>query len=240
MFLDVDKQLKVNITHSHTKTVLAEQRFHSSSKIFEVKNFLCKKYGTLPEYMKLKLLKKDQQPIFIIDEEKCLGDFSVEDYDTIHVIDSNPNSVMVQNNFDDVSTVNKYEISEVDYEKRNDTVRKFRQKLAKDPDYLKMIQENKGNNYEEEASKIELNSRCQLGDGISRGEVKFVGLVIGYGYGFYVGVKLDEPTGDNDGTYKGKKYFDCDPKYGCFVRPDYLQCGDFPPIDVFNELEDEI
>jgi tubulin-folding cofactor B len=26
--------------------------------------------------------------------------------------------------------------------------------------------------------------------------------------GFWVGVQLDEPTGDSDGSVKGKKYFD--------------------------------
>ena len=103
-----------------------------------------------------------------------------------------------------------------------------------------MIKENKGNTYEEEAEKIEMESRCLLGDGIRRGQVKFIGLVPYLGYGFFVGVKLDEPLGDSDGKVKGKKYFDCDNKYGIFVRPDYVKCGDFPPVDVFNEEEDEI
>lgn len=240
MFLENEKCIKINVTHSHTKTVLAEQRFYKSSKIYEVKSQLCKKYGTLPEYMKLKLLKTNHEPSFLSDDDKTLADYFVDDYDTVHVIDSNPNSLLVQNDFDDVSTVKKYEISEEDYNKRNDTIRKFRKKLIQDPEYQKMIKENKGNTYESEAESIELNARCMLGDGIRRGQVMFVGLVPPLGYGFFVGIKLDEPCGDSNGTINGKKYFECEAKFGVFVRPDQIKTGDFPPIDVFNEVEDEI
>lgn len=241
MFLDDDgKAIRINATHSHTKTVLAEQRFFLSTKIYEVKSHLCKKYGTLPEYMKLKLLKPNHDPLFLIDDDKTLADYNVGDYDTIHVIDSNPNSLLVQNDFDDVSTVKKYEISEEDYDKREESVRKFRKKLQQDPDYQKMITENKGNTYEEEAEKIELNARCLLGDGVRRGKVAYVGLVPYFGYGFFVGIILDEPCGDSNGTIKSKKYFECGDKFGIFVRPDYVKTGDFPPEVLFDEKEDEI
>jgi hypothetical protein len=30
------------------------------------------------------------------------------------------------------------------------------------------------------------------------------------------------------------------PKFGIFVRPNEAEIGDFPPIDEFDELEDEI
>lgn len=241
--------IRLNITHSHTKTILAEQRFYSYSKIYELKSHLSKKYGTLPEYMKLKLIKNSNSnsntltknnTIVLEDEEKSLEEYNVNDYDTIHVIDTNPNSVMVINNFDDVSTVKKYEISEEDYDKRDNTVRKFRQNLEKNSDYVEMIKKNKGETYEEQAKSFEIGKRCLLGDGTRRGEIAYIGKVPTLEHGYFIGVKLDEPSGDCDGTVGGKEYFKCEHQFGVFVRPDFVKMGDFPPEDIFNEEEDEI
>ena len=76
--------------------------------------------------------------------------------------------------------------------------------------------------------------------GERRGEIAYVGKVAGMGAGFWLGVRLDEPTGENNGTYKGKQYFEAMDKCGVFVRPMDLQVGDFPEKDIFDELEDEI
>ena len=37
----------------------------------------------------------------------------------------------------------------------------------------------------------------------------FVGKVEGLPKGWWVGVKFDEPVGKNDGTVKGKRFFEC-------------------------------
>jgi tubulin-folding cofactor B len=242
MFLEYDPVIKINATHSHTKTVLAEIRFVRSQKLFEVKEVLARKFGTLPEYTKLKLIRSngEEEPLSNFDEDKSLKELKIEDMDFIHVHDLNPNSALVQTNFDDLSTVKKYEISEEDYMKRADNARKFKQKLVSDPNYKAMIESSHGPTYEEEASQIEIGQRCLLGDGFRRGEVKFVGMVKEMGHGFWVGVKLDEPMGDSDGSLKGKQYFQCEDKFGVFVRPDYVKVGDFPPEDLFNAEEDEI
>jgi tubulin-folding cofactor B len=242
MFLENDQAIKLNATHSHTKTVLAELRFYKNQKIFEIKEVLSRKFGTLPEYMKLKLIRTngEEQPLTNFDEERTLKELKIEDMDFIHVIDLNPNSTLVQTNFDDLSTVKKYEISEEDYMKRADNARKFKQKVMSDPNYKNMIDSNQGPTYEEEAAQILVGQRCLLGDGFRRGEVKFVGMVKEMGYGFWVGIQLDEPLGENNGSVKSKVYFVCENKYGVFVRPDYVKVGDFPPEELFNALEDEI
>ncbi len=72
------------------------------------------------------------------------------------------------------------------------------------------------------------------------------------GEGWWIGIKLDEPFGKNDGKYqkwytsnefldraKGVKYFDCFANYGIFVRPNKAIMGDFPELGLDDE-DDEI
>jgi tubulin-folding cofactor B len=94
----------------------------------------------------------------------------------------------------------------------------------KDPEYLSEL-----------ASSIGIGSRCKLGSG-ARGEVKFVGKIMDLGQGFFVGVKLDEPFGNSNGVVNGVKYFEASDKFAIFVRPNALEIGDFPELDIDDEI----
>ena len=177
----------------------------------------------------------------MMDPEKTLGEYNpVEGY-IVHVIDESGRTVT--NEFDDVSKVEKYKISEEAYNKRDDTFRSFKQRMqaAGNSNFVKKDGESIYEDFmKEEAEEIKEGQRCQLNVGERRGEVKYVGKVAGMGAGYWVGVQLDEPTGDSNGTYKGKKYFETQAKCAAFIRPNELQVGDFPEKDMFDELEDEI
>jgi tubulin-folding cofactor B len=74
-----------------------------------------------------------------------------------------------------------------------------------------------------------------------RGTVSYTGLVPEIpGIGAWVGVTLDEPTGKNDGSVKGKRYFECGNNCGVFVRPERCEAGDFPVLDEFDEDLEEL
>lgn len=91
-------------------------------------------------------------------------------------------------------------------------------------------------------SKYKIGSRCEVGskgEFPKRGEILYVGPLEGLSK-YWIGVKLDEPFGKNDGSVKGKRYFDAGgPKYGSFSRPEDVNVGDFPPLDDFEDDSDE-
>jgi tubulin-folding cofactor B len=134
-----------------------------------------------------------------------------------------------------------------EYEQRSDTVLAWKkaQKLGRfDPNAPDIVQQKVLTSFREvEERGIKTGLRCRLlpDSDHRRGEVKFVGEVpqIPGTVGAWVGVALDEPTGKNDGSIDGEKYFECSPKHGVFVRAERVEVGDFPVLDEFADDDDE-
>ena len=206
--------------------------------ICEIKLSLVKRVGTSVDSMDLILKNRNGEQVAVLNDElKCLGYYSPEDGYIIHVIDTDPSSIAAQLN--DLSQVEKYVMSDEDYENLPTSMRKYLRNLKEnnpelfvkhevitDPDFEKDIAED-----------IKVGERCIMTSDNHRGEVRYVGRVQDLGQGYYVGVKLDEPYGMNDGSVKGVKYFDCPNKYGIFLRPSKLMTGNYPELD-FDELDE--
>lgn len=64
-------------------------------------------------------------------------------------------------------------------------------------------------------SQLRVSDRVKLSGGRS-GIIRFFGDTH-FGTDL-VGIALDAPKGDNDGTFDGKRYFNCKPKHGVFTR----------------------
>ena len=148
--------------------------------------------------------------------------------------------------FEDVSKVEKYVMDDKEYDKRDDSFRKFKERQKKmNPNFKSYLGEVDKDHQQEEANAISVGQRCETKVGGKRGEVKYVGRVQGKEKGYWVGVKLDEPTGDCNGSAMSAKqgahqYFECGDKFGLFVRPADLNVGDYPEIDEFDSDNDMI
>jgi len=253
----LDSMVRLTVSHSNLKSKFFELRFDKHMQIEDVYVKCCSHAGGGSAETVMLIL---QDPIGSMvaqldDMTKPLGFYSPEDGWGIHVVDSDPNSLAATGYLENVSLVNKYEISDADYEKRDGTVRKWMQECkAKDPTWtiekeMKRRRDPtweppvpKPENYEhDEAAILDINTRCEVCPGGRRGMCMFVGKVEGLQPGWWVGVHLDDPLGQSsskDGCVKGVRYFECPEGYGTFVRPTKVMCGDYP--NELEELEDEL
>tara|TARA_B110000305_G_C18893630_1_gene383060 strand:+ start:224 stop:547 length:324 start_codon:yes stop_codon:yes gene_type:complete len=71
------------------------------------------------------------------DDTKTLEQYGARNGYCLHCVDTNPNAKSFLGEFDDVSKVEKFEISEAAYDKRDDSYRKFRERMLKaNPNFL--------------------------------------------------------------------------------------------------------
>mmetsp|Transcript_8717 Transcript_8717/g.18554 ORF Transcript_8717/g.18554 Transcript_8717/m.18554 type:complete len:285 (+) Transcript_8717:226-1080(+) len=250
----------LHVTHSNLQARFFEIRLDLHMTVEAVKVKLSFHCGTNPSAMLLQLLDEGGSVVATLYEDsRKLGFYSPHSGYTLHVIDTDPTSASAGGWLEDTSLVQKYMMSDDEYNKRENTYRRWKEgKLKDDPSWTleKEMAMKRGVPYnppapkisdpdhlKAEAEAISVGQRCSVDPGDRRGEVMFVGQVEGLPLGYWVGIKYDEPLGKNDGTVKGKKYFEAPPGYGAFVRPDKVQVGDFPPVDEFGSdlgSEDEI
>ena len=57
-------------------------------------------------------------------------------------------------------------------------------------------------------------------DGV--GTVRYIGET-DFKEGTWVGIEMDEPIGNNDGTVQGKQYFACGPQHGVMAKPENVR-----------------
>ena len=164
-----------------------------------------------------------------------------------------PHSLAKHGWLEDTSKVEKYRMSDADYDKREGTVRKWiAEQKAKDPnwkppaatpgsqmpggkDYAKMLATSPPGT-KEEADKFTKGSRCKIFPGGDRGKIVFIGETK-FADGYWIGIHLDEPTGKNNGTVKGVKYFECPPLFGKFCKPCNVEQGDFPELELLSDFD---
>lgn len=186
--------------------------------------------------MKLELKDKDGNPLQKLNEDSItLEQLGVQSGMEVYVVDTAP-SFMDAEDSPDVA----FQLSTDEYEKRQESALKF----LKDNKLGRFDEEKQKKKEEAEvretqlAESLKVGQRCEVataGNPTRRGEVKYVGTV-DFKEGAWVGIQYDEPMGKNDGSVGGKRYFECKPNYGGFVRPSNVTVGDFPEILDLDEI----
>ncbi|KZM26715.1 uncharacterized protein EKO05_0008793 [Ascochyta rabiei] len=198
------------------------------------------------QLLSLRVASQDPVPLTGLDEEQTrLAQFPLQPYAEITVVDTRPPAA--RTNFSDLSAVDKYTMPAEEYETRTDSVLAWKkaQKLGRFDPNAPSIEQQKvlASEREIEERGLAVGGRVRLlpESDARRGTVSYTGLVSEIpGIGAWVGVTLDEPTGKNDGSVKGKRYFECANNYGVFVRPERCEAGDFPALDMDDEDLEEL
>ena len=226
------------ITHSNLTSMSAETKLPRTMTIGKLRDRLYMSTGTAPSAQALTLQDATGTPVAMLDDDtKTLGFYFPEDGMLLHVVDTDPSSISAGGALEDTSAVKKFELSKDEYDSQGGAkFRAFRAARLKKKEGATKIDDSF---QKDEAAALTVGSRCQLVKSGRRGEIMYVGLIPEIKPGFWVGVKLDEPSGKNDGSVKGTSYFPCEPNFGCFSRPKGVEQGDFPELDLLTD-DDEM
>ena len=118
--------IKLDVTHSKMKMRLAELKFDRRTDIGEVKIQLERRFGSAPHNQCLELQTSSGQTLCqMLDDNQSLGAYGATSGNCIHCIDNNAASTFAE--WEDVSQVEKYKISEENFDKKEGTFRKFKE-----------------------------------------------------------------------------------------------------------------
>lgn len=241
----------LHFTHS-ALGMNSQKSYQPGTSIKELKQKIYQTFGTTPDNMKLILFdKSDTQICEINDDNQTLAGYGVVEGMRIHVVDLDAASAASLKTFDvseeDLKNVQKFELTEDQYNERGDTFRKWKERMIDSNPKVKEEKLKKELALADEdeefknwigTEKIAVGARCEIQNELqARGTIKFLGKTK-FSPGCWVGIQLDEALGKNDGSVNGVKYFSCESKKGLFVKKDKIQVGDFPEKNILDELDE--
>ncbi|KAK2197348.1 bifunctional CAP Gly-rich domain superfamily/CAP Gly-rich domain/Ubiquitin-like domain/Ubiquitin-like domain superfamily [Babesia duncani] len=240
-----------------------EIRVNENSKVSDLKQMIYTKTGTCPSDMVLYICKSTGNAtdrLILDDDDAILKAYNVEDGNTIFInvtgssifeseangdYENEETSELLRHYKTQLERVEaegteevfeRYKISDEVYNRREHGLRDFINKMREKNGTLevKKIKNDDDDDLLKLKQTFPLESRCLVSPGDCRGTIKFVGKVMGDGSKVKIGVHLDEPLGNCNGTRSGILYFECPDKYGGFFKPEAVTVGDYPELDVFD------
>ncbi|KAM9270521.1 LOW QUALITY PROTEIN: tubulin-folding cofactor B [Cariama cristata] len=234
----------------------AHKRYSTGLTIAEFKCKLELVVGSPASCMDLELYSTEEELLGRLDcDEALLGSYPVADASRVHVIDRSGARI---GEYEDFSQVEKYRDGRSDYENRQVTTIPLQATFPspgmsplsnpcgpscgsdagdamtrRGPQRRAAEQQQRQAQEAALAATLPLGARCQVqvpGQPCKRATIMYVGQT-DFKPGYWVGVRYDEPLGKHDGSVGGRRYFECQPKYGAFVKPQSVTPGDFPEED---------
>mmetsp|Transcript_7730 Transcript_7730/g.28315 ORF Transcript_7730/g.28315 Transcript_7730/m.28315 type:complete len:288 (+) Transcript_7730:64-927(+) len=241
--------LRLDVTHSNLLQRWHDIIFDENMTVGRVKEKLYRHGGTPGAHQELFLKRGGSDTIYMMDEDKTLRYYGTRNGMEIHIKDTDPHSISLHGGLEDVSQVEKYVMDDEAYDKLDNSVRAIKKReqaraavkaaeakreAAERGEELGTVEEEPEVDMEQLAKDFPTDGRCEVQPGGRRGAIGYVGKVTGM-KGVFIGIRLDEPMGMNDGCgLDGKKYFECQgAKYGCFSKPENVVVGDYPERDPF-------
>jgi len=241
--------LKIDVTHSNLQQRWHDLKFDESMTVIQVKDKLYRHGGTSCAYQDLYLRRAPGDTVFLDNDSKTLAYYGTRSGMEIHIKDTDPHSISLHGGLEDVSQVEKYVMADEEYDKMQNTVRAINRKkeaeraaeaaARREAGYAAGEEPEAGipapleMTPEEVAAAFPIDGRCEADPGARRGSICHAGPIINT-KGMWIGIRLDEPQGNNDGTKDGKRYFECPgDKYGVFAKPENVRVGDYPELDPF-------
>ncbi|EFE40007.1 hypothetical protein TRV_05274 [Trichophyton verrucosum HKI 0517] len=228
---DVSVQVSVASDSPVEKPSFAtERRVTPSWTVSQLKIKLETMTGIPPGSQRLMLKSPGREHQWMDGEEKAISQWGIakgceiEYVLTVYQIhDQRP--VAARPNYSDVSTTEKFELSDSTYESLPNSVLAWKkaQKLGR---------------FDPNATSPEDKARQQVQKDAN--EIKTKGEIPDDLAPIWVGIELDEPTGKNDGSVNGERYFTCPNNCGVFVKPEKVEVGDYPPLglDLDEDMEE--
>ncbi|GMS80365.1 hypothetical protein PENTCL1PPCAC_2540, partial [Pristionchus entomophagus] len=228
--------LSLEITSNATEFPY-EKKFPSTITLLDLKKKLELVVGSLSENLKVELRNAEGNFVSsLTDDTKTLGALGVKSGMHLYVVDSSGANEELK----DASMIEKYEMNDKEYDKRENSVRAWKKKIMEEKGTTEGEQVKEDDTETKAAEGIKVDDRCEIrvaGQMTRRGRVAFVGAT-SFKEGIWVGVQYDEPVGKNNGSVQGVRYFECMDKYGGFVRPSSVVIGEYPPLAIDDDMDE--
>lgn len=232
------------------------KEFSPEVTLSELCNKLYNFTGIAPNDMKLRIENVDGNENIIYD--KIMRTPDVRPLSTlsgsaisITVDDTNSNSLAHKlkdiHNTTSTDGEHLFKLSDAEYAGRTDSVLQWKKQnqLGKfDPKFQEQLEKHRQLQMEK-VSNLELNQRCSVKTQEQlerRGWLRYIGKIPEISENdIWCGIEFDEPTGKNNGSFKGTVYFGpVNPNYGGFVKPVNLETGaQFTPFELDLDLDSD-